>query len=255
MEQPPFLCMALYRPMPKHYDKEKRNTPLGEERKAGLSKYICGVCGYVYDERDGDQSQGIAPGTKWEDVPEDWVCPACGADKSAFEKEEGGQAPAPRAAGHAGEEAGDAGLSRKQQAILMSNLSKAASKQHNAPMANLFDSLAVYFEAGSQAEGDLENAWNGVKQDIEEGYPAAFDTCRQAGDRGALRALTWGEKVSKIQANLLGRSMKDGDAYLMDRQVFVCEACGFVYAGEEAPEMCPVCKVPRFKFIQIQRGA
>ncbi len=56
-----------------------------------MSKYICGVCGYVYDERDGDQSQGIAPGTKWEDVPEDWVCPACGADKSAFERKKAGR--------------------------------------------------------------------------------------------------------------------------------------------------------------------
>ena len=41
-------------------------------------------CGYVYDEQAGDPEHGIAPGTKWEDVPADFVCPVCGLDKSAF---------------------------------------------------------------------------------------------------------------------------------------------------------------------------
>ena len=49
-------------------------------------KYVC-VCGYVYDEEAGDPENGIAPGTKWEDVPEDFTCPICGLDKSAFTEE------------------------------------------------------------------------------------------------------------------------------------------------------------------------
>lgn len=52
-----------------------------------MEKYVCTVCGYVYDEADGDPDGGVAAGTKWNDVPSDWVCPVCGADKSAFEKE------------------------------------------------------------------------------------------------------------------------------------------------------------------------
>ena len=52
-----------------------------------MAKYICDVCGWEYDEELGYPEGGIAPGTKWEDVPEEWVCPTCGADKSAFEKE------------------------------------------------------------------------------------------------------------------------------------------------------------------------
>lgn len=47
-------------------------------------KYTCTVCGYIYDEELGDPDSGIAPGTKWEDVPEDWTCPVCGVDKSSF---------------------------------------------------------------------------------------------------------------------------------------------------------------------------
>jgi len=50
-----------------------------------MKKYTCLVCGYVYDEELGDPDNGVAPGTKWEDLPEDWVCPLCGADKGSFE--------------------------------------------------------------------------------------------------------------------------------------------------------------------------
>ncbi len=51
-----------------------------------MSEYICSVCGYVYNEAEGDPANGIAPGTKWEDVPEDYVCPLCGVGKDMFEK-------------------------------------------------------------------------------------------------------------------------------------------------------------------------
>ena len=51
------------------------------------ANYVCSVCGYVYDEALGDPDNGIAPGTKFEDLPESWTCPVCGADKSKFEKE------------------------------------------------------------------------------------------------------------------------------------------------------------------------
>ena len=49
------------------------------------ASYVCSVCGYVYDPAKGDPDNGIAPGTKFEDLPESWTCPVCGADKSKFE--------------------------------------------------------------------------------------------------------------------------------------------------------------------------
>jgi len=52
-----------------------------------MDKYVCTVCGYVYDPSAGDPDNGEEPGTKWEDVPEDWVSPLCGAGKDAFELE------------------------------------------------------------------------------------------------------------------------------------------------------------------------
>ena len=50
-------------------------------------KYVCNVCGYVYDEAAGEPSNGIAAGTTWENVPEDYVCPVCGLSKDAFTEE------------------------------------------------------------------------------------------------------------------------------------------------------------------------
>ena len=49
-----------------------------------MRKYVCSVCGYVYDPDEGDPQSGIEPGTPFEELPDDWVCPVCGADKSAF---------------------------------------------------------------------------------------------------------------------------------------------------------------------------
>ena len=50
-----------------------------------MKKWMCTTCGWIYDESLGDEEGGIAPGTKWEDVPDDWKCPDCGAWKEEFE--------------------------------------------------------------------------------------------------------------------------------------------------------------------------
>ncbi|MCL2137335.1 MAG: rubredoxin [Coriobacteriia bacterium] len=47
-------------------------------------KYVCSVCGYVYDPEVGDPDEGIAPGTAFEDIPDDFYCPTCGATKDSF---------------------------------------------------------------------------------------------------------------------------------------------------------------------------
>ncbi len=47
-------------------------------------KYVCDVCGYIYDPAEGDPDNGVQAGTEFNDIPEDWVCPLCGAEKSDF---------------------------------------------------------------------------------------------------------------------------------------------------------------------------
>ena len=60
--------------------------PANDLKTRDMDKYVCIICGYIYDPAEGDPESGIAPGTAFEDIPEDWTCPACGVGKEHFEK-------------------------------------------------------------------------------------------------------------------------------------------------------------------------
>ncbi len=223
-----------------------------------MKKYECTVCGYVYDEAAGDPDSGIAPGTKWEDIPEDWECPVCGATKSAFEEQKDTEPTASKRAGENTSFGGDLReLSAGELSALCSNLAKGCEKQYRVEESSLFAELAQYY--GSKVEKvqgcNLEDLMELIQQDLSTGYSDANEVASQYSDRGALRALVWGEKVTKILSSLINRYEKQKGAFMANTNVFVCEICGFVYVGDEAPEVCPVCKVPRFKIRQIKRGA
>ena len=57
-------------------------------RETFMKKWQCLVCGFIYDEKEGLPEEGIAAGTRWEDIPDDWLCPECGVGKSDFEMSE-----------------------------------------------------------------------------------------------------------------------------------------------------------------------
>ena len=61
-------------------------TYIKSERRNGMDKYECTICGYEYDPAEGDPENDVEPGTAFENLPDDWVCPVCGAGKDAFEK-------------------------------------------------------------------------------------------------------------------------------------------------------------------------
>ena len=64
-----------------------QDEPKDQAAPKTSARYVCSVCGYVYDEDLGDPDGGIAPGTAFEDIPDFWTCPICGAEKAKFEKE------------------------------------------------------------------------------------------------------------------------------------------------------------------------
>ena len=67
-------------------DDTELESAVSKRRNDVMDKYECKVCGYIYDPAAGDPDQGVDPGTAWEDVPEGWFCPVCGAGKEDFEK-------------------------------------------------------------------------------------------------------------------------------------------------------------------------
>lgn len=233
-----------------------------------MSTYICSICGYVYDESAGNPEAGVTPGTKWEDVPEDWSCPLCGSSKDAFQEQvEKKTVPVPRTS----EESKTVpvpdvsvvnenmpqipDLSFGELSALCSNLSKASTKQYKTEEADLFDQLAVYYESkvSPAEENNLTGLLALVKQDLSSAYSTAKQVVGNHADRGALRALVWGEKVTRIVNSLIKRYDSQQDALLENENVYVCDVCGFVFIGDEPPDICPVCKAPKSKLIQIQR--
>lgn len=220
-----------------------------------MSRFVCTVCGFAYDESAGMPDRGIAPGTKWEDLPDSWTCPVCGATKAEFTEQTptaqtAAVAPAPDQSEEKLHE-----LSYAELGAVCTNLSKGCDKQYRPEEAALFDQLAQYFtsKAGVAEGGHLEDLAHLIALDVDDSYASAKAIATEQGDRGALRALTWGEKVTRILSSLLGRYEQQQDALLEHTNVYVCEICGFVYIGDDPPAVCPVCKVPSMKLRRIEK--
>ena len=214
-----------------------------------MSKWTCSICGYLYDE----QVEGIP----FSQLPDHWVCPLCGANKEAFVPDS-----QPKATSTASPEplpsqlVGDNILTAGELAALCSNLARGCEKQYHEQEAALFRELAAYFEAvipaPSQEQVELSALLELIQADLRQGYPALHGYAKEIADRGTQRICVWGEKVTRILESLLRRYQREGDAFLKDTQVWVCSVCGFVYVGDDAPALCPVCKVPAWKFEKME---
>ncbi len=217
-------------------------------------KYKCSICGYVYDEAQ--------EGVPFADLPEDWQCPLCGAPKSAFDPIEEAvpkeiTPAAPVAEQEIKNDAIDDSmqqLSMGQMAALCSNLARGCEKQYMPKESELFNQLAEWFTSHSPQVNDatVESLTAQLQQHVAN-YDHANETCVQQGDRGAQRVLGWSEKATRMLSSLMGRYQREGDRLLADTEIWVCSVCGFVYIGPAAPERCPVCKVPAWRFNKIER--
>ena len=123
-------------------------------------------------------------------------------------------------------------------------------------VSGLFTQLADYFESVTPAVNDatVEKVAQLLQEDIDA-YPGVRAVADENHDRGAARICVWGEKVTRMLSSLVNRYLKEGEAMLADTEIWVCTVCGFVYIGEEPPELCPVCKVPPYKFEKIEGRA
>ena len=210
-------------------------------------KYICQICGYVYD--DAKEKVPFA------ELPDDWKCPLCGAAKSDFKPEANGDEKKVVTAIEPMEEDLEK-LSAGQLAALCSNLARGCEKQYKQEEADLFKQLADYFTAVVPAVNDasVEKIAKELQTDADN-YAAVRATADANADRGAARVCVWGEKVTRMLSSLVNRYLNEGEAMLKDTNIWVCTTCGFVYIGDTPPELCPVCKVPDWKFEKIEGRA
>ena len=213
-------------------------------------RYVCSICGYVYDE--------AKQGKPFSALPETWTCPLCGAAKSAFapEKAAAKQPAAPiHTVASTAQAHGDLQkLSPGALSILCSNLARGCEKQYKDEEAALFREIADWFAAAAPAaeETGVDALAIRMGEDLATGYPTLSAAASQAGDRGTQRVCVWGEKVTAILKTLLERYRREGEAMLRGTDIWVCSVCGFTYVGKEPPQLCPVCKVPAWKFEKIE---
>lgn len=210
-------------------------------------KYVCQICGYVYD--DAKEKVPFA------ELPDDWKCPLCGAAKLDFKPEANGDEKKVVTAIEP-MEADLEKLSAGQLAALCSNLARGCEKQYKQEEADLFKQLADYFTAVVPAVNDasVEKITKELQTDADN-YAAVRATADANADRGAARVCVWGEKVTRMLSSLVNRYLNEGEAMLKDTNIWVCTTCGFVYIGDTPPELCPVCKVPDWKFEKIEGRA
>lgn len=204
-----------------------------------MKEYVCTVCGYIHKG----------------DMPDDFRCPVCGAGKEAFREvvKDSATAPVEKPA-----EEMDKELSAMEMSVVCSNLARGCEKQYMAEESAKFAQLAEFFRqaAGEAPEGKgLGDIAVMFDKDLAERYPYADAVAKAAGDRGAMRSLVWSEKVTRMLTSILARYEKEGDKMLENSGVYLCTVCGFVYVGDSAPALCPVCKVPSWKFEKIERRA
>ena len=218
-----------------------------------LNTYKCVICSYEYDEARGIPESGIAAGTKWEDLPEDWKCPVCSATKENFELVGG----APEAVTTSNtapvltEQSTD--YSNAQLSAIFANLAKGCEKQFLPTEMELLKTLENYYNTRVSLEvGDgYEEISSLIKSDVDSTLKKAEKTSKDAADRGALRALTWSGKVSMMVQSLVNNKDNSVQMIMEGKSVHICEICGFMIIAEDAPDVCPVCKVPKTKIRKV----
>lgn len=209
-------------------------------------KYKCKICGYIYD----DDKEKVP----FDQLPDTWKCPLCGARKADF---------APVTEEKKKEVVIDEdiddmeGLSVAQMSALCSNLAKGCEKQYMFKEMEKFYELADYFAAVSPPsdKDSIDDIAAMLNRDLEENYPLVSSKASADSDRGALRICAWGERVTRMLDSLVQRYLEEGEDMLKDTQIWVCTICGFVYVGDEPPALCPVCKVPSWKFKRMEARA
>ena len=207
-----------------------------------MKKYQCTICGYIYD----DSKEKV----KFEDLPDDWTCPICGAPKAVFEEIKEETEKESKSIEETEEKLTE--LSNSEIAYICSNLAKACEKQYLEEEKNLFQELYThYISKEENKDGTLSDIQNNVKHDAEE-FKKAMDIADKYQDRGAKRVINWASKATNMMNVILNNYNEKGIDYIKNTKIWVCDICGFIYIGDIPPKTCPICKVPSFKILEVK---
>ena len=210
-----------------------------------MMRYVCSICGYIYDESKEKEL--------FSHLPDSWQCPLCGASKAFFEPEKT-EMPVVEKTIRTEMKNTSNGLTSGQLASLFSNLARGFEKQYKEKEAKLSLEIAAYFTSIKPVRSSvsIEELSVMLQKDIAN-YPAVRAIADDQDDRGAARVCVWGEKVTRMLSSLVDQYRQQGERMTADKNIWICSVCGFVYVGDLPPALCPVCKVPEWKFEKIDR--
>ena len=210
-----------------------------------MKKYRCTICGYIYDDTKNE--------VKFEDLPDDWKCPLCGAPKSLFEevKEEKEEIKKESKVEVIEEDDDLRELSNYEISLICSNLARGCEKQYLEEEKDLFRELSKHYEGLEEDKaGNLDDVINMIDSDINS-FSKAMEVFSKYDDRGAKRVVNWANKSTNIMKVVIDTYKEKGIDYIKNTKIWVCDICGFVYIGDNPPKVCPVCKVPSLKILEV----
>ncbi len=132
---------------------------------------------------------------------------------------------------------------------ICSNLAKACEKQTRSEQASLLKEVESFFQKRVKVD-EKKELTSMIEDDLTDGYEKVWNLGEKQEERGALRCVTWGKKVTAIQKSVLSRYEKQGASLLEGNNLFVCDACGFIAIGKDFPVVCPICKAPTSRFVK-----
>lgn len=228
-----------------------------------MKKYKCKICGHIYDPAQGDPTQGIAPGTAFEELPATWKCPRCKKDKSFFEAVEEAKASNPYAGTQTEKNLLEAFAGESQARNKYTYFASKAKKEGYEQIAALFLQTAenekehakLWFKElcgiGTTAENLLAAAEgeNHEWTDMYEGFAKTAEAEGFPELAAKFRGVAAIEKHHEERYRALLHNVETREVFAKSEvKVWECRNCGHIVVGTAAPEVCPVCNHPQSYF-------
>ena len=219
-------------------------------------KYKCTICKYEYDPAQGDPTQGIAPGTPFEQLPADWKCPRCKQGKEKFEPIEEPKATNPYAGTQTEKNLHAAFAGESEARNKYTYFASKAKKEGFEQIAALFLQTAkLWFKElngiGTTAE-NLAAAAAGENYEWTDMYEGFARTAEAEGFpelAAKFRGVAAIEKHHEERYRALLHNVETKEVFAKSEvKVWECRNCGHIVVGTQAPEVCPVCNHPQAYF-------
>ncbi len=213
-------------------------------------RYKCSVCGFVYDESYGIPSIGIMSGMRWEWLSTDFRCPHCRASKSGFLQHQSVDV----LIENAKSQDNIYKMTSGELSALCSQLALSCKIQYLFNEAQQFTILADYYKSQTQLpiDSSIDKLLELMEDEFSNLFVKADNVASLSNDRGAKRILNWCKGATRASSSILNRYKSQGEILLQNKNVYICEICGYIHISDTMPRGCPVCRVSNIRIEKVE---